>query len=608
MANSNHSLFEDIEQDNNPSLYGSQINAKSAPSDEKNVTNGKVGKNQGHERGYSEQNEFLQNSIVLPNTIARMINNRDLQIKVISSERLLNSSVIVYSIELSEGDEETKIIVKRRYSEFKSLRDNLARLFPLEVIPPVPEKHSLYTFLVSTLNNSKEQGIVDSRRRSFTRFLQDLIFESSPKLRNCSLFHKFLDPNYESCWSNAIHEPPIILVPDNLLLANPLNPTDQNGLYSLLPNVTGFDFDSNIDNLKPLIKFQEDLQRLNDQISFFEIRSHDAQSSDGKLDSNETMKFKTVPHALACYEENFHKSIKTVQDMNRINSRTSKSLKSIIYILVELGGNLNNFSLQIHELNSNNNDLSNMIEKFGSTIDSNFLSFESYLFNEYIPNWQEPTFMIIQYYIIALHLIKFYKYKLMQFKLLYKLKFKKYQELSSYTDGFENHMKFDNLKSLDIESPTLHEAIKQMELKQKRLKNRSLSSKKSWYGLFGGNKSGIHSAIASDLVALHSSHESDSAIGLPASMTRDEYDIGGQYRMRIHQVEKELDKLDQLIALTNRDMCESTETIGINFKNFLNRVEKKWLELMLDFLRCQRKLFMENLGSWNDLKEFLNDL
>lgn len=33
--------------------------------------------------------------------------------------------------------------VKRRYSEFESLRKSLLKLYPILLIPPIPEKHTL---------------------------------------------------------------------------------------------------------------------------------------------------------------------------------------------------------------------------------------------------------------------------------------------------------------------------------------------------------------------------------------------------------------------------------------------------------------------------------
>jgi hypothetical protein len=41
------------------------------------------------------------------------------------------------------------ITVRRRYSEFESLRNTLTRLFPTLIVPPIPEKHSMCTLFCS---------------------------------------------------------------------------------------------------------------------------------------------------------------------------------------------------------------------------------------------------------------------------------------------------------------------------------------------------------------------------------------------------------------------------------------------------------------------------
>lgn len=41
--------------------------------------------------------------------------------------------------------------LRRRYSEFASFREALVRLFPTLIIPPIPEKHSMCTYLHTLL-------------------------------------------------------------------------------------------------------------------------------------------------------------------------------------------------------------------------------------------------------------------------------------------------------------------------------------------------------------------------------------------------------------------------------------------------------------------------
>lgn len=656
----NTNLFEDIEQDNNPSFYGNQSilndpygyhqsndpglppnnsvpSSHSTPQTKFNSYNDQMTPQNSHSAGQSDiptpnqnpsthhlqtpppNNDLVNSTIGLSNKINDLLNDANLNVDIISSERLVGSSVIVYSIELStvSDDRQSSIIVKRRYSEFKSLRDYLIKLYPTLIIPPIPEKHSLFTFLVNSINNANEVNIIEMRKRYFKTFLKDLIFDSNIELKNCVLLHKFLDPNYELCWYNAINEPPANLIPNNLLLANPINPIDQNGLYSILPVVNGFEFNSNIDNLSSLKKLNEDMKKLKDQIILFDLKGNDYYENKKKeslpdsedFDSpnfNLTLEddgFSEVPTDLIQFEIKFHHIIRILGDLNKLNSRSVKNYKSVANTLIELGGNLNNFSLQIYESSNyhnqdsskQDNSLSLSIEKFGSTVDSNFLNFEGFIGDCLVPQWQEPVHQLIQYYTTSLNLIKFYKYKIIQFKLLYKLKFNKFQELLNLalsSNTFNPSTPTNNGSSLDhlkeLNSPTILNTLQRIESKKKRAG--SGMSKKSWYGLFGGNNS-YNKQYTSTLV-----NEGN---------TPTVNQFPNQFKFKISQIEKELNKLNQLIELTNNDMVKLTIELSSTYKEFLNKLEEKWLVLMISYIKNGKQFFNENLVNWNEFREFL---
>lgn len=204
-----YSLFDDLEQDNNPSLYGNasiltnpynsgtsgnnnHTNYKSNNAEPKNalsVANGKKVESEGvvnttssakrtlkkekqqhnlvatsssspqltpkqpHKHlpqqplrqqlspisnALSDNDEYptelVNSTLGLSNQITQLLEASDLTIDVINSERLINSSIIVYTIQLQSSILQSKIVVKRRYSEFKSLRDNLLKLFPTLIL------------------------------------------------------------------------------------------------------------------------------------------------------------------------------------------------------------------------------------------------------------------------------------------------------------------------------------------------------------------------------------------------------------------------------------------------------------------------------------------
>jgi sorting nexin-4 len=98
---------------------------------------------------------------------------------------------------------------KRRYSDFESLRMVLARLHPIFIVPPIPEKHSLRKwqkvkraspltcFIVeyAILQNRAKSDVttIEKRKRMLQSFLNQVA--KHPYLGHNHLFHQFLDPN-----------------------------------------------------------------------------------------------------------------------------------------------------------------------------------------------------------------------------------------------------------------------------------------------------------------------------------------------------------------------------------------------------------------------------
>lgn len=594
-------VFPEFEQDNNPLLHRSAPVAsnpvkRNASSPSTTRISSPFG--QGLQESFVDFNSttLINNSLGLSQKIRKMMAaGSKVRIDVVLSERLARTKIVVYLIELSLEKLGDPIIVKRRYLEFKSLRDTLVKLFPTTVVPPIPEKHSLLTYLINSIDSSREVSVVELRQRQFRKFLQDVVFEeSSAQLKECPLFLKFLDPNYELAWEKAMHEPPTSLLPQNLLLANPSNPTDQNGLYFLMPRIAGFDINTS-DNLLSLRRINDELHKLYGDISIYNAK--ETKSGTQKQMAED---FSNIPVELINYETNFHQNIKVLSDIHKLNNRNMRNLEQIVKVLIELGANFNNFSLQMHEMISvDNNQLSVAVEKFGSTLDLSFLNFEHFIYYHVIPEWEEPIAQFIQYHFSALQLIKFYKYKLLQYKLLYKLKFSKVQELASFT---YNQLSIQCLKDLNIDSPSIQSAIRRIESK---LKLQGYTQGKLWYGLFGGNKTASFSLPE---------ERSPSNDGDSTQNTSRTFDIRGDtssdryITTRMENIEKELDKLDQLVHLFNGDLSKLTESLRFNLKEYMEKMEKKWLAVMLAMVRAAVQLFAENLTCWQDFKDGVDKL
>jgi hypothetical protein len=75
------------------------------------------------------------------------------------------SSFIVYVIRTSEPEKNSTLLeVRRRYSEFASLRNLLHQYYPSLIIPPIPEKHSLTEYAMKQGKAKDNPKIIEKRK------------------------------------------------------------------------------------------------------------------------------------------------------------------------------------------------------------------------------------------------------------------------------------------------------------------------------------------------------------------------------------------------------------------------------------------------------------
>ncbi|KAJ2549535.1 Sorting nexin, cytoplasm-to-vacuole targeting pathway/endosomal sorting, partial [Coemansia sp. RSA 1933] len=108
------------------------------------------------------------------------------------------SSFIAYTIVFGDDRE-----VRRRYSEFESLRNCLCRLYPTFIVPPIPEKHSLTQYAVLQKRAKEDQYIIERRKRLLERFLNHIV--ENPILSSEHIFHRFMENGVS--WTEVLHSP-----------------------------------------------------------------------------------------------------------------------------------------------------------------------------------------------------------------------------------------------------------------------------------------------------------------------------------------------------------------------------------------------------------------
>lgn len=151
----------------------------------------------------------------------------DLEIQIVHAGKNTEGGggFITYTIRTGE------IEVRRRYSEFASLRQTLVNLHPILVIPPIPEKHSIADYAAKPTRAKEDVGIIELRQRMLATFLNRC--RRMREVREDGVWWRFLDPNVS--WSEVLHSHPAASVPKNNLRAPPLDPANPTPAHAYLP-------------------------------------------------------------------------------------------------------------------------------------------------------------------------------------------------------------------------------------------------------------------------------------------------------------------------------------------------------------------------------------
>jgi hypothetical protein len=115
--------------------------------------------------------------------------NPDLPILITDAGKNSESGGNYIAYTIRTGDLE----VRRRYSEFASLRSTLAMLHPTLIIPPIPEKHTMADYAAKPTKAKEDAGIIELRKRMLAVFLNRC--RRMKEVREDGVWWRFLDPN-----------------------------------------------------------------------------------------------------------------------------------------------------------------------------------------------------------------------------------------------------------------------------------------------------------------------------------------------------------------------------------------------------------------------------
>ncbi|TFK39408.1 hypothetical protein BDQ12DRAFT_712121 [Crucibulum laeve] len=282
----------------------------------------------------------------------------DVEILITDAQKTsLNSNSPYIAYVIRTGNTESR----HRYSEFESLRDSLAKLYPTIIIPPIPGKQTIGDYATKQGKAKEDTAMIARRKRMLQTFLNRLA--RHPILSNEHVFHRFLDG--EVSWTEVLNSPPLSLLPKNILKAPSHNPTDQNAspAYAALPNPSA---------------------------------AHPLRDPDMRFQDSEGFTNKFANHVSGPMEKVTRRVIKRWADHAQDHS--------------ELGAALNGFSL------NENGELSGAIEKTGQAIDATYVS-TTKLLQEVEQNWAEPLHEYTQFAMIIKKLLAYRHQKHVQYEM-----------------------------------------------------------------------------------------------------------------------------------------------------------------------------------------------
>ncbi|KAL9102415.1 MAG: hypothetical protein Q9163_002436 [Psora crenata] len=196
-----------------------------------------------NEDDYSQQRLHRKKGVYESRIEQILYENQDLQIIITDAGKSHENggSYIAYTIRTgviihgchpcSPIDRIQDLEVRRRYSEFASLRTTLVNLHPTLIIPPIPEKHSMADYAAKPTKAKEDTSIIDLRKRMLAVFLNRC--RKMKEVREDGVWWRFLDPN--ASWSEVLHSAPVASIPKNIMRAPPLDPSNPTIAHQWLP-------------------------------------------------------------------------------------------------------------------------------------------------------------------------------------------------------------------------------------------------------------------------------------------------------------------------------------------------------------------------------------
>lgn len=540
-----------------------------------------------------------------------------------SSEGMANSlkKYIVYTIKLiNEDNPKEEIQIRRRYSDFESLREILTKIFPLVIIPPIPPKNYFnlsmlnnfvgskgqpangtsgnngnhmnkpelandYSYINSTHLNSNK--LIEHRKRLLTNFLNNCLHID--QIRHLEFFTKFLDPNTN--WQDEIN---LILsqLPKDIYHLNPENGLKTDSIYSNLPYPSG----NKMSFLKPLLNNSKKLtKKTNKLINGGGNNEQESQPQSQRESQEGQSPEETSPNGSSDNLTNGSAGTEKVETLNTshlddINKKIMDNFIGLANDYTELGSVFNSFSLILADSpiirtksketddDKDNAKLNQILDKMGQVFDRSYITINS-LINDLETKFSEPLGEAVQYTTILNFVQKFQKRKIKQKRLL-------------DDDLKDKRTTLDQLLKAEEESSRMESVITNDQVAKNNsynINNRGSTENGSSSRFKFPNMNSIKkiTQYVSDIIDQHPEE------------TR---------KQRISELKTKITTLEKCQGIMLEDISYITDELSKNFNHFHNRQ----LKVIYDILLCYNKFLVswakKNLDIWEELREEIVDL
>ncbi|KAI9376071.1 hypothetical protein BJX61DRAFT_9325 [Aspergillus egyptiacus] len=497
-------------------------------------------------------------------------------------------SFIVYTIRT--GDLE----VRRRYSEFASLRQTLVNLHPTLIIPPIPEKHSMADYAAKPTKAKEDAGIIDLRKRMLAVFLNRC--RRMKEVREDGVWWRFLDPNVS--WSEVLHSHPASSVPKNNLKAPPLDPANPTPAHAWLPvpaasaklkNTPGPDT-STTDAPGPeaLGRFPPESRKL----------------SEKDLDP---------------YFINFEASTRELElllqgNMEKVNRRTLAHLSSLSADLMELGARYNGFSLS-----EQSPTVATAIERIGQAADTSYIETEE-LSAALSATFAEPMRESAQFASVVRSVLR---YRVL----------KRVQEDMTRDELAKKKTLLESLERSEAEARRIEQYLNRSSPQVATKPQRSLSTSSATSSQGGegeSRRSEDTASIDSDFPPTHAEHppapryaesgqmsppthrkSSSGTFAANKIFGRISHAVHGfvdvdperTRRDQIGKTKESLVQLEQALGVSEQDVKDASAGVLQDLKRFQRDKEADLRRYMVAYARCHLDWARKNLETWTEAKD-----